>query len=537
MIRVTASTFTIDAAAPDGTPTRTITGIAVPYNVVANASGTEVMFIRGSLPTEGKAPKLYMSHDASQAIGIVTERDDDEEHMYFVARVSSTELGDDALVLAADGVLDSVSVGVNPTKYIYDDDGVMVIEAAQWLELSLVSQPAFAESVITKVAASSDTSDANLCNNDDGDAGEATEPTEETTQVSQEPITPEVIEASAPKQYAQVKREPRLPNFFEYMAAMHIGGDTWVNAQKAFKDHLDFTSGPKINAAAGDEFLTSVPGLLTKVTLGPVFQDLNFIRPTVNALGARAMPGTPASTFNRPTITTHTAQATAQTEGAAVATQTMVIANNTVTKKTFANSLNISYQTIDFTDPSALQILITDLVGQYMMGTDNEAADALLTAATSAGVWDLSVADLYTSIYDAAMVTLAATNFLPTHMFVSTDTYGKIMKLADTTGRPLFANYGGPALQGVNAIGVGNVVENGNLVNNSGPLGLTLVVDKNFADKTMVIMRAEGFECYEDYRGILSIDAPATLTRTVSTHGYFATFAANSDMIQKITQA
>jgi hypothetical protein len=44
MIRVTASTFTIDAAAPDGTQARTITGIAVPYNVAANASGTEVMF-------------------------------------------------------------------------------------------------------------------------------------------------------------------------------------------------------------------------------------------------------------------------------------------------------------------------------------------------------------------------------------------------------------------------------------------------------------------------------------------------------------
>ena len=135
MIRVTASTFTVDAAAPDGSKTRTITGIAVPYNVTANASGTEVMFLRGSLPVEGKAPKLYMQHDANQAIGLVTERDDDEENMYFTAKVSATELGNEALVLAADGVLDSVSVGVNPTKFTYDQNGVMVVEAAQWLEL------------------------------------------------------------------------------------------------------------------------------------------------------------------------------------------------------------------------------------------------------------------------------------------------------------------------------------------------------------------------------------------------------------------
>jgi hypothetical protein len=59
---------------------RTITGIALPYNTEATVSGGQtVSFLPGSLPTEGKAPKLYMSHDASQAIGLVTERTDDDE--------------------------------------------------------------------------------------------------------------------------------------------------------------------------------------------------------------------------------------------------------------------------------------------------------------------------------------------------------------------------------------------------------------------------------------------------------------------------
>ena len=208
MIRVTASTFTVDAAAPDGTKTRTITGVAVPYNVIANASGTEVMFLRGSLPVEGKAPKLYMQHDANQAIGLVTERDDDEENMYFTAKVSATELGNEALVLAADGVLDSVSVGVNPTKFTYDQNGVMVVEAAQWLELSLVSQPAFAGAVITEVAASSNTNPEDLCNTESEDPTTETELPEEP-EVS-EPTAPEVIEASAQKLFAQPKRQRAL---------------------------------------------------------------------------------------------------------------------------------------------------------------------------------------------------------------------------------------------------------------------------------------------------------------------------------------
>jgi len=216
----------------------------------------------------------------------------------------------------------------------------------------------------------------------------------------------------------------------------------------------------------------------------------------------------------------------------------MVIANNTVTKKTFGATQNISYQTLDFTDPAALQIVINDMLGEYMVATDNEAADNLLTAATSAGVWDLSIADLFTSIYDAAAVTLGATNMLPTHMFVDPATWALMMKLPDSTGRPVFANYGGPGLQGVNSVGIGNAASLGaNNDNNYGPLGLKLVVDNNFSAKTMVIMKDIGFEIYEAQQGILSIDAPATLTRQVSTYGYFCTFKANGDMIQKITQA
>jgi hypothetical protein len=67
MMRFTATSVSIDAAASDGTPTRTITGIAVPYGVPATVSdGTEVIFEQGSLPVEGKKPRLYMNHDATR---------------------------------------------------------------------------------------------------------------------------------------------------------------------------------------------------------------------------------------------------------------------------------------------------------------------------------------------------------------------------------------------------------------------------------------------------------------------------------------
>jgi len=154
MIRLTAQAVTVDATAGD-TPSRTITGVALPYGETAIvADGTAVRFEQGALPTDGKAPKLFMYHDSSQPVGLVTERVDTAEGMMFSARISATAAGDEALTLALDGVLDSVSVGVNPTRFSYDDEGTMIVSEATWLELSLVPIPAFAGAIIENVLAS-----------------------------------------------------------------------------------------------------------------------------------------------------------------------------------------------------------------------------------------------------------------------------------------------------------------------------------------------------------------------------------------------
>jgi HK97 family phage prohead protease len=532
MIRVTASTFTVDAAAPDGSKTRTITGIAVPYNVIANASGTEVMFLRGSLPVEGKAPKLYMQHDANQAIGLVTERDDDEENMYFTAKVSATELGNEALVLAADGVLDSVSVGVNPTKFTYDQNGVMVVEAAQWLELSLVSQPAFAGAVITEVAASSDTNPEKLCNTESEDPTTETELPEEP-EVS-EPTAPEVIEASAQKLFAQPKRQFAMPTPAEYLAAMHAGGDTFQNVNAAYKEAVR-SQQTALQAAAGDVLTTDTPGLLPVPVLGPLFQDLNFVRPVVSAFGARAMPNTPSKTFIRPTITTHTSAAT-QTENSAVSATTMVIASNTVTKTTVAGQVTLTMQDMDFTDPSSMNLILNDLAGEYLIATDNIAADNLVTGKTASGsTWTVTAdnpTSLINSLYDAAREITEDSNFFPTHLCVSPDVWEKLGAQLDGSKRPILG-YTTNGVIGQNSIGrVGGLAYTGMDV-----MGLQLVVDNNFASGTMLVVYAPGYEIYEAQQGILSIANPSTLSRTFSYYGYFATFVAKSSFIQGIVIA
>jgi len=531
MMRFTSSTFSVDAA-QDGSPKRTITGIALPYNVEATVSGGQVVsFMPGSLPTDGKAPKLYMSHDSTQAIGLVTERADSPEAMYFTAKVSTTSLGDEALVLAADGVLDSVSVGVNPTKFSYNEDGVMIVEAADWMELSLVPQPAFSGATITDVAASIPTSEDEVSNNTETapDEPEVTEPQENP--VSETPA-PEVIQASA--LFAQPKRKFAMPSAGEYLAAMHAGGDTFANVNAAYKEAVRDQQ-TALQAAAGDVLTTDTPGLLPVPVLGPLFQDLNFVRPVVSAFGARSMPNTPSKTFVRPTITTHTSAAT-QTEGSAVSATTMVIASNTVTKATVAGQVTLTMQDMDFTDPAAMNLILNDLAGEYLIATDNIAADALVAGKTASGsTWTVTAGDptsLINSLYDAAREIAEDSNYFPTHLCVSPDVWEKLGAQLDANKRPVLG-YTTNGVLGQNSLGrVGGLGYNSMDV-----MGLTLVVDNNFASGTMLVTYAPGFEIYEAQQGVLSIANPSTLSRTFSYYGYFSTFVAKSSFIQGIVIA
>ena len=534
-MRFTSSTFSVDAA-QDGSPKRTITGIALPYNTEATVSGGQtVSFLPGSLPTEGKAPKLYMSHDSTQAIGLVTERADSPEAMYFTAKVSTTALGDEALVLAADGVLDSVSVGVNPTKFSYNEDGVMIVEAADWMELSLVPQPAFSGATITDVAASIPTSEDDLSNNTET-APDEPEPTEsEETEVSETPA-PEVIEASTV--FAQPKRKFNLPTPGEYLAAMHIGGTTFDNVAAAARDYVA-SKQSAFQFAAGDVLTTDTPGLLPVPVLGPVFANLNqAIRPVVAAIGARAYPdGGTQKTFIRPTWTTHTSVATQSTELSAVSATTPVIASNVISKTTLAGQVQLSIQDVDFTSPGSMDIIINDLMGQYMQASDNLAADGLVAGAAASGqTWSVTANDpssLISALYNSAYNILLATNFLPDHVFVSPNVWAALGLQLNVDKSPVFPYVGAAGLMGVNGMGSADIT----VANTFNPFGLNLVADRNFAAGTMVVARGAAIEYYESIRGLLTRDEPSTLGKVMSYHGYASLFVADATQVQKITVA
>jgi HK97 family phage prohead protease len=501
MIQFIHVPITLDAAAGDESP-RTITGVAVPWDTAATvSSGEKVSFKRGAFDLNAKAPKLLEGHDMTQLRGVVTELVEAEEGLLFTAKFANTRASDEAIELVKAGAYDSVSVGAVPVKFKYDKDGVMVVSQASLIEISLVAQPAYADAVITEIAASTPEADET--------------PTPDTIEEI-EPMSNEnpAVEASAEivpttPIYAQARRVVELPTAVEYLSAAISGGDQWRAMSEALR------------AAAPDITTTDTPGLLPTPILSPVYNNFLGRRPVVDAIGVKAMPAG-GKVFIRPEVTTHT------TIGASIAEQspsqgTLVVFNNQVTKQIFGGYVNISEADLDWSDPAILQVVLDDMGRIYANETDNYAADQLVTQTSQTepfAVADINKPEVWVAeVAKAASTILTASNGnLPTHLFLAPDRWQTLIGLSDDANRPLF-----PQVGPMNAFG--NLAPgqyNGNA------FGLQVVVDRNFANGVAIVADASGFELFEQQKGAISIDSPSTLSRTLAFRGYFAALMIDS---------
>lgn len=524
MLRFAPQPVTIDAAKSD-LPSKSITGLAVPYGVPAvDSNGTAVVFMPGSMPTDGPAPKLFQYHDNTKPIGLVTERVETPEGMLFTARISDTTAGREALTLMADQVLDAVSVGATPTEWSYDENGTMVVTAAKWLELSVVPIGAFESARIHQIAAS-------VSNNEPKAEPDAEQENPEIAQESEsetsdmENESPATIEATAQVTplWAQPKQAFSLPSAAEYISAAAIGGSRWqeINA--------------RIKAAAPNITTADTPGILPEPIVGSPYDSLNPIRPFVSAIGVRAMP-TAGATFRRPKITarpTVTQQPTGQLN--TLDPSSVTVANNDISKLTFGTYVTMSEQDLDWADPSSINIVLDQLAIAYGQATDNYAVDTCYAGITQTEtITDLAdPGEWLSAIYGAAYQISVNSNYLPTHMVVDPVFWVRLGRLTSTDGVPSFPFVGAPNLMGTNAMGT--MAANSW---NGAPLGLTLVVDKNMPADSAFIGHlagpAAGFEFYEQQKGAISIDVPSTLGRTIAWRGYAAAFVADATKMVKL---
>jgi uncharacterized protein len=510
MIHFVNVPITLDASAGEDAP-KTITGIAVPWAPVSATvmDGTKVSFARGAFDLDMKNPKLLENHDMSQLRGVVSSLADMPEGLGFTATFAKTGAAADAIELVKAGAYDSVSVGAVPTKFKYDKDGVMVVSKADLVEISLVAQPAFKDAVITEIAASEPEEDA-------------TEPTPTDSEEEPEVATQEnpVVEVEASiipttPIYATAKRTFVMPTAAEYISAAFVGGDKWREMSEGLR------------AAAPDVVTSDIPGALPIPLVQPVYNNFIGRRPVIDAIGAKAMPQG-GKVFIRPEVTTHTSMAVQSAENAALQEGTFVITDNQVTKAAYGGYVTLSEQSIDWSQPEIIGLVLDDMARIYANTTDNVAADNLASGASVTRNFD-SASDADPAywvewIYGAAQTILSSSNGnLPTHLFLAPNVWGSLASLSDTADRPLFPNVGP-----MNAFGGANANSTDMMA-----FGLRVVVDRNFASSTVIIGDPTGYEIFEQQKGALSIDVPSTMSRTIAFRGYLATLMIDSTKFVK----
>ena len=496
---------TLDAAAGDDSP-RTITGVAVPYNVPAVVMSGEKVIVRpGAFDTESR-PKLLEGHDMTQLRG-TAELVDSDDALLFEAKFAKTRAADDAIELVKAGAYDSVSAGFTPTRYKFDKKGTLIVEAAEIHEISLVAMPAWKQAVITEIAASSP--------EDDESPTDTTVPEEEPTVNNNQPTVeaaePETVPTS-PIVYAQARREFQLPSASEYVATFLKGGADWATMQA------------RIMAGAPDVLTSDLDGILPVPIVQPVYNGLIGRRNVIDAIGAKAMPQG-GKVFIRPSVTTHTSIAAVTENNNNIQSGTFVVTDNQVTKAQYGGYVEVSQFSIDTTQPEVISLLLDDMARVYAKQTETAVETALEAGITATQpAFDVTDPAAWADfVYDCSAAVLNSSSHLPTHLFMSPSFWAALGKLSDTADRPLF-----PQVGPMNAYG--NVSPN-TLVGNA--FGLTCVVTPYNSD-FLAVGNADGFEIFEDLRGSLQVTVPNQLSRTIAWYGYLATLMIDADKFVKI---
>ncbi len=136
---------------------RTITGLALPYNAIARKYGMAYRFLPGSLEY-GDVSRVKHLKDHYEPVGKALSLDDTPAGLTAKLSVGKGEARDQLLADAADGIYDGLSVGVNFSLYedaLYnEEDRVWDVHRATLREISTTPIPAFDDARVTKVAAS-----------------------------------------------------------------------------------------------------------------------------------------------------------------------------------------------------------------------------------------------------------------------------------------------------------------------------------------------------------------------------------------------
>ena len=267
--------------------------------------------------------------------------------------------------------------------------------------------------------------------------------------------------------------------------------------------------------AISDQKTSDTPGILPTPIVGQVVNLIDANRPLISSLGgAIGLAGIPGATFTRPKITQHTLVGPQAGEKTLLPSQKMVISAISFAKATYGGTVDVSRQDIDWTSPSAWDILVKDLADMYAIQTETAVAAAFKTAATHAAiaVATNTLADWTKALYLAAADSYVNGQRMPDRIWCSLDVWAALGSLVDVARvvLPPTGNYD-------NTAGVSSLREFAGDV-----LGLPRIVVPTFPAGTCIVGPSSLFEVYEEVIGLLSVVEPSILGVQVAYGGYVA---------------
>lgn len=481
---------------------REISGKIVPLGTgeVGNTNLGAYSFEAGSIEIADVSKiRLLSQHDMKKPVGRMIAAETRADGVYATFKLSRSTGGNDALVMAQEGLVTGLSIGAEILASKPSRDGHTVVSLARIKEVSLVTEPAFKSAQILKIAA-----EEILPVEETKTESETV--VEDTTPVEATPVEASAVEAARPTITAMAYSKPRLdfsaPKQLEMTIRASLGSDEAREYVRAAADTTD-------NA-----------GLIPTRQLTTVINGLaNNTRSAIDAITTGALPDAGMS-FEIPKITTlPTVAETAEAGGPSNTDQASSYV--TVTVKKYAGQQQFSVELFDRSSPLFITELMNNMAAQYAAATDKAVYTAIAAGASADATTIASyptASELLGVVSRGAASVYTNTQGFARNILMNTSQWANLMTLNDN-GRPIYA-----AAQPQNAGGVvGPTSIRGNV------MGLDLYVSANVPtandtdkDDSILIINPTAYTWYESPQYQLRADVIASGEILVAMYGYGA---------------
>jgi hypothetical protein len=343
-----------------------------------------------------------------------------EDGIYATFKLSRSTGGNDALVMAQEGLVSGLSIGAEITASKPSRDGHTVVTAAKLKEVSLVTEAAFKSAEVLEIAAEEVTPAETPTTESETATVEETTPAVEAT-----PVEAAAVEAARPTVQAMMYTSPRIEitkrNYLENTLKANVFGDD--------------ESRQWLRAADNDQ--TTGAGF---IPTPQSTQLLNFLsnadRPLIDSISRGTMPEF-GKTFELPKIS-EVPLVDQIDENDPVTESQLEASYITVTKKSFKGRAITTLELLTNSTPTFLDELLVQMEFAYAKDTEEHVTTAIQGAGTlNATARANDASGLLGYVASAAAAVYTASLGFARNIVVTPEQWANIMSYNDQ-GRPIY---------------------------------------------------------------------------------------------------